>query len=36
MNREFAYNEENGWSWHKSWNLPEITVTFSVSPLYDG
>ena len=30
MNRNFKWSEQTGWHWHKSWNIPTITVEFSV------
>ena len=30
MNRNFKWNEAVGWNWHKSWNIPTISVSFSV------
>lgn len=31
MEKEFEQREDLGWIWHKSWNIPKITVRISVN-----
>lgn len=30
MERNFLINEGGQWTWHKSWNLPNISITLEV------
>lgn len=30
MKRGFEWDDENGWTWHKTWNIPPIKVTISL------
>lgn len=32
MQRPVLYDEKSGWFWHKSWNIPHISVIVNVSP----
>lgn len=31
MDRNFIYDEELGWNWHKSWILPSICVKLEIT-----
>jgi len=31
LERAFMHNEELGWNWHKSWNLPNLTVSIKIN-----
>jgi len=31
MERNFLLDEGSQWTWHKSWNLPNISITLDVS-----
>jgi hypothetical protein len=33
MERNFLVDEEKQWSWHKSWNLPNISISLEVNKL---
>ena len=30
MEKEFKWSPDFGWSWHKTWNIPTITVTLAM------
>jgi len=30
MEKQFKLNQGLGWNWHKSWNLPGITLNLEV------
>lgn len=30
MNKNLMFCEEVGWNWHKSWNIPTISLAFEV------
>lgn len=30
LERTFMHNDELGWNWHKSWNLPNLTISIKV------
>ncbi|CAD8048088.1 unnamed protein product [Paramecium primaurelia] len=32
IKKQLNYNDETGWSWHKSWNLPEIEYNINSLP----
>ena len=34
MDKDFIYNDELGWNWHKSWNLPDFKCQIVVNFLY--
>jgi len=31
LERPFMYNPEVGWNWHKSWNLPNISINLKIT-----
>ena len=33
MEKTFKYDPKVGWNWHKSWNLPTISIIISVIPI---
>lgn len=33
MERNFLLDEGTLWTWHKSWNLPNISITLDVTDL---
>jgi len=30
MEKPLQYSEELGWNWHKSWNIPAVSIRFDV------
>jgi len=31
LERPFMHNDELGWNWHKSWNLPNLTISIKIN-----
>lgn len=31
LERNFMHNDDLGWNWHKSWNLPNITINIKIT-----
>ena len=29
MEKQFSFEQDNGFVWHKSWNIPEIRLSMS-------
>ena len=31
LERNFMHNDDLGWNWHKSWNLPNIAINIKIT-----